>query len=174
MIVKCPDCNQELTDTTVTCPMCGCRVIEKREQEMKTKFPVNFLKIKKFVLSGKFSPFHLFFCWKGGIDRAQFFFALIELFLLFYLCHVIRRELLISIPVKHYYTAVGIFLLLLDLNVLWKRLYSVAWKRILVFPFLLLLLVMVYTRIELLFEISLLIFLLLHAVLFATPEQPEK
>ena len=174
MIVKCPDCGQELTDTTITCPMCGCRALEKRKSETKKSFHTTSLTVKDLIFRGKYSPIYLFFNWKGGINRAQFFVSLIGLLLIFYLLHVIRREFQLEIQVKPYYLTTAIILLFFDLCVLWKRLYSVAWRRIIVFPLLLLLLVAVYTRIEILSEVSLLIFLLLHAVLFATPEQPDK
>lgn len=173
MIIKCPDCGQELTDTTPICPMCGCHILNKKENSATEVSPGKLKKIFHLLLKGRLSPLYLFFSIKGGVNRLQLFFSLIYLFLIFYLCHFIRREFLPQIPVKGYYTGIAIALVLLDLSVLWKRLYSVDWKRNIVFPLILLLLCAVATRIELLSEISLLIFLILHAVLFATPEQPE-
>ena len=174
MIVKCPDCGQELTDTTLLCPMCGCHIIGKKEISRQITFRDKGLHLLQTVFTGNYSPYGLFFHFKGGLNRLQFFFSLIYLFLIFYLCHFIRRKCQLEIPVKGYYIGVFAALTLLDLSVLWKRLYTVDWKRKFAFPVILLLLIAVATRIELLSEISLLIFLILHAVLFATPEQPEK
>ena len=174
MIVKCPDCGQELTDTTLLCPMCGCHIIGKKETARQITLKDKSLQLLYSVFSGKYSPYRLFFHFKGGLNRLQFFFSLIYLFLIFYLCHTIRRKYQLEIPVKGYYTSVITSLVLLDLSVLWKRLYAVDWKRKFAFPIILLLLIAVATRIELVSEISLLIFLILHSVLFATPELPEK
>lgn len=173
MIVKCPDCGQELTDTTLYCPMCGCRTLSRQETAVQETRRDKILKVLRLILTGTCSPFYLFFHLKGGLNKLQFFFSLIYMFLIFYLCHFVRREFLTQTPVKEYYTGTAAALLLLDLSVLWKRLYAVDWKRNIVFPIILLLLAAVFTRIEILSELSLLIFLLLHAILFATPEQPE-
>ena len=174
MIVKCPDCGQALTDTTLLCPMCGCHIIGKKETERQVTMRDKCLQYLQMIFAGKYSPYCLYFHFKGGLNRLQFFISLIYMFLIFYLCHFIRRKYQLEIPVKGYYTGVIAALVLLDLSVLWKRLYAVDWKRKIAFPVILLLLIAVATRIELVSEISLLIFLILHAVLFATPELPEK
>ena len=148
--------------------------VGKKETERQITWGDKGLQLLRSVFAGNFSPYRLFFHFKGSLNRLQFFFSLIYLFLIFYLCHTIRRKYQLEIPVKGYYIGVITALVLLDLSVLWKRLYAIDWKRKFAFPVILLLLIAVATRIELVSEISLLIFLILHAVLFATPELPEK
>ena len=54
MIVKCPDCGQEITDTTLLCPMCGCHIIGKKETERQITLGDKTLQLFYSVFAGSY------------------------------------------------------------------------------------------------------------------------
>ena len=50
-LIKCPECQKEVSDSAVSCPSCGCEVAAQPQEERK---PIKFEEIdetERFILS---------------------------------------------------------------------------------------------------------------------------
>ena len=173
----CPDCGQELSETTERCPRCGCHAAGKR-LELARQAETNTIRFKRFisiVLKGKYSPFYYFFSIGGDLTRHQFMLARIYLVAVYYLLSLPVREKLITIPLepKRFFLGLLVVILLLDLPVLWKRIRTVDWYLLPSFGMFISLEIIAFLDITLISLVSGLLWLILNAVLLAIPEHIE-